>query len=115
MVPRESGINVWLQNKIIDELDDAQAQALIQESATHGTKRYEWLLNQMNNRGYSAISEEYHRKKLADDAQRRLRDKQRMLQKLRVQLATETNAQRLDYLQKRVQKIEVFLENAKPK
>lgn len=72
MQPNESGINIWLQEEIIARLGNDQAQELIAEAASHKEKRYAWMLDRMAERGHTDLAEEYHQRKLAIEAQRRL-------------------------------------------
>jgi hypothetical protein len=62
MVSRESGINVWLQQAIIDRLGNEQGEAIIHQAETRKKRRDGWLLWQMKERGHTDLVEEYQQR-----------------------------------------------------
>lgn len=110
MQPKESGLYVWLQEQIINVLGNEQAQMLIDESRTHKTKRYTWLLEQMQVRGCDDLIAEYHKRRLADAAQRRLREKQWRVANYRQQLEQGHGDAHNTYLRKQIEKLERYIQ-----
>lgn len=109
MQPQESGLFVWLQQQVIETLGNEQAQALIEESRTHGVNRYKWLIAQLQEQGYTELVEQYNKHRLADAAQTRIRDKRRYLANCQRQLEIETSSERRIYLQGEIQKATRYL------
>jgi hypothetical protein len=109
MKPHHSGIFVWLQEQIIERLGNERAQTLIGESVQHGTKRYQWLQDQMTELGHPDIKEEVDRRIKEDARARFVRDKKRVLKGLLIELETCQNPRRTVWLRKRIQRIEDYL------
>jgi hypothetical protein len=114
MQPNESGLNVWLQEEIIARLGNDQAQRLIEQAAQHKEKRYVWMLDRMEELGHPDLSEEYHKRRLALEAERRYRDKEQKLHQWRERLAETSDPQYATYIRKQIAKCEKYLEERKP-
>ncbi len=110
MQPNDSGLNVWLQEQIIERLGDDAAQCLIQDAAQHKEKRYAWMLDRMAERGHVDLAEEYHKRRLALEAERRYRDKERQLRQWQQRLAETEDQQYATYIRKQILKCEKYLE-----
>ena len=113
MQPNDSGLNVWLQEQIIERLGSSLAQSLIQEAAPHKEKCYAWLLDRMKERGHTDLAEEYHKRRLAIEAQRSYRDKERQLRQWQQRLAETQEHQYATYNRKQIVKCEKYLEGRK--
>lgn len=109
MQPQGSGLNVWLQEEIIARLGEDQAQQLIEQASQHKAGRYAYMLGIMTERGHADLAEEYHKRKLEDEAERRVRDKERLLRQFKEQAEKETSADRTVWLRKQILKIEDYL------
>jgi hypothetical protein len=112
MKPKQSGINVWLQTAIIQRVGNDKAQHIITLAAYHGTKRYQYMLDQMASMGHVDIVEEYHQKKKGDILQRAIRDKKKHLARYQRQLETCNDPKRSVRLRGQIQKIEDYLRKA---
>jgi hypothetical protein len=114
MQPNDSGLNVWLQEQIIERLGDDAAQCLIQDAVPHKEKRYVWLLDRMAERGHDDLAEEYHKRRLAIEAQRRYHDKERQLRQWQQRLAETEDTRYAIYIRKQIAKSEKYLQERKP-
>lgn len=114
MQPNDSGLNVWLQEQIIAQLGDDQAQDLIEQAAPHKEKRYAWLLDRMAERGHTDLVEEYHKRRLAIEADRRYRERERQLHQWQQRLTETDDLQYATYIRKQISKCEQYLEERKP-
>jgi hypothetical protein len=113
MQPNDSGLNVWLQEQIIARLGSSLAQDLIEQAAPHKEKRYVWMLDRMTERGHADIAEEYHKRRLALEAQRRYRDKERQLCQWQQRLSETDDPQYATYIRKQIDNCEKYLEERK--
>jgi hypothetical protein len=109
MKPQGSGNNVWLNEQVLDVLGHVEGQHLIDQSAQHSAKRYEWLCVQLIDRGYKDVVEEYKVKQKEDAAQRRLQDRINRLENLREQLEENEYPSRATYLRKEIEKCEKYI------
>ena len=114
MQPNDSGLNVWLQEQIIERLGNDIAQDLIAEAAPHKEKRYQWMLDRMKERGHPDLAEEYHQRRKALEADRRYRDKERQLHQWQQRLSETNDPQYTSYIRKQIMKCEKYLEERKP-
>lgn len=113
MQPNNSGLNVWLQEQIIERLGNDQAQRLIQEAAPHKEKRYAWMLDRMAERGHTDLAEEYHKRRKALEAERRYRDKERELKQWHERLIEAEDQKYREHIIKQIAKCEKYLERRK--
>jgi hypothetical protein len=109
MKPKQSGINVWLQEQMIERLGNDKAQTIITEATKHGDRRYSYMIGVLDTLGHEDIGKEYRRKQNADQRQRFVRDKKRHLAEYTQMLAECTNPQQSIWLRGRIQKIEDYL------
>jgi hypothetical protein len=114
MQPNESGLNVWLREQIIERLGNDAAQCLIQDAAQYKEKRYIWMLDRMAELGHTDLIEEYHKRRLAFEAERRYRDKEQKLRQWRDRLSETSDPQYATYIRKQIAKCEKYLEERKP-
>jgi hypothetical protein len=112
MKPKQSGVNVWLQEQMIERLGNERAQSIINEASTHDTKRYAYMIGVLDTLGHPDIGEEYKRKQKADTHERFVRDKKRYLAGFKQELERCTSPQRSAWLRGRIQKIEDYLSEA---
>lgn len=106
MQPVGSGYNVWLNQKIIAIFGN---DTLLDQSASHKEKRYEWLCDRLIESGHSEVVEEYRRKQKEDAAERRIRDKRRDLALWKDRLAETTIEDQKGWYRKRIAKCEKYL------
>lgn len=107
MHPVGGGYNVWLNQQIIAIFGD---ETLLAQAASHKEKRYEWLCEQLIEAGHSEIVEEYRRKQKEDAADRRIRDKRRLLEGWKTLLDGTTEERQKAWYRKQIVKCEKYLE-----
>lgn len=109
MKPKQSGINAWLQEQMIERLGSEQALTIIEEARTHGDKRYAYMIGVLDTLGHADIGEEYREKINTDQRARFVRDKKRHLEGYQQQLEQCKDPHRSVWLRGRIQKIEDYL------
>lgn len=109
MKPKQSGINVWLQQAIINRLGQEGAQSIITLASAHGDRRYQFMLDQMTSLGHTDIVEEYRERTNADQRQRHRATKERHLAGFQKQLEACKDPGRAVHLRRQIQKIEDYL------
>lgn len=107
-----SGLYVWL----CGEVEQRFGRELVEAAQNyHVAIRYRWLIEQleaMHSEEAAQIVEEFHRRRLADAAERRQRDRQRDVEAYQRQLNEEQSEQRRAYLAKKIEKIQRQIEKS---
>jgi len=113
MKPTGSGQGVWLNQQVLQLLGEPEGQQLIDQSAAHKEKRYDWLCSQLAERGYPEITEMYHQKRKEAAAASRLRDHQRTVEQIKKQFEEETDMtpSRRKFLQGRLEKAQKYIDS----
>ena len=104
-----NGLDVWLQEQVYQRIGAEQGYKLIEAARAHGTRRYQWLCEQMAARGHGDLAEEYHALQRTAAAKLRLRDKERQLAGWQAQLVSETNEARRAWISKQIKKCEAYI------
>jgi len=100
--PVGSGLCIWLNEQV-----EARWPGLAAESQTHKSRRYIWLieqLNEMSEPDAQAIVQEYHTRRKAEQREQVQRDRQRHLAQYE-KLAQTCDIEQLPYIEKCITKL----------
>lgn len=111
MQPVGSGYSVWLNEQVLRIFGPVDGQRLIDISAIHEAHRYTWLCNDvLAKNGHQDIVDEYHARRKASAAQRRLREKQHWLEMCNERLKSTQVPAEVKYFQREIAKCQKYID-----